>query len=293
MRQTSGLVVLVAFIAIAVAVGTYPIVRRLTQRLDGLRASVQAFGAGDLRARADVSGNDDVAFLAQQFNESAQRIERLITSQKDLLAHASHELRSPLARMRMALEIWQTTPSEAMRQELQRNMRELDELVEELLLAARLQAGSMGTQPLEDVAVMAACREECERTGARLIASDELQSLRVQGQTKHVRRLVRNLLENAQRHGQGLVELEITESADRVHIQVQDAGPGIASDERERVFDAFYRMRGASEAQGGVGLGLALVRKLSQSMGGDVQCTARPDGQTGACFVVNLPRQLA
>jgi two-component system, OmpR family, sensor kinase len=293
MRQTGGLAVLVAFIAIAVAVGTYPIVRRLTQRLDGLRASVQAFGEGQLHARADVGGDDDVAFLAQQFNESAQRIERLVTAQKDLLAHASHELRSPLARMRMALEIWQTDPSEAMREELQRNMRELDELVEELLLAARLQAGTIAALPRERVTLSPICIEECQRTQTLGVLPETLKDVAISGQAKYVRRMVRNLLENAQRHGQAQVELALIEHQDQLHIQVQDRGPGIPPDERERVFEAFYRVRGTSEAAGGVGLGLSLVKQLAQSMGGDVRCTDRPDGQSGACFVLSLPRQSA
>ena len=94
-----------ALILVAIAVGTYPVVRRLTQRLERLQRGVDALGAGELAARVKVEGRDEVARLAESFNRAAARIEKLVGAHKSLLANTSHELRTPLARIRMALEL--------------------------------------------------------------------------------------------------------------------------------------------------------------------------------------------
>src|SRR5690242_1974716 len=104
-RHGPGLLGVLLLIAAALAIGTYPVARRITRRLERLQARVDALGAGDLQARVQVEGSDEVAELARSFNRAADRIERLVASQRNVLAGASHELRSPLTRMRMALEL--------------------------------------------------------------------------------------------------------------------------------------------------------------------------------------------
>ena len=131
-------------LALAIAIGFYPLIRGLTRRLEQLETGVTAFGEGDLGARVPVQGKDEVAKLAATFNASADRIESLMKAHKLLLAHASHELRSPLSRLRMAVERLKTNPSDAGAQtEAARNIGELDALVGEILLASRLQAAEM------------------------------------------------------------------------------------------------------------------------------------------------------
>ena len=131
---------LLALVALAVALGAYPVIRRLTKRLEGLQSSVERWGSGDLSARVTVQGIDEVAFLAERFNQAAERIELLLNSHKSLLANASHELRSPLARIRMSLELMGRGASDPglLREEIERNIRELDQLIDEILLASRL-----------------------------------------------------------------------------------------------------------------------------------------------------------
>src|SRR6476469_87761 len=102
-----GLLLMLVIIALVVAAAAYPVVRRLTRRLERLQASVEAWGEGDLAARVAVEGQDEVASLAISFNQAATRIEALMRAQKSLLANASHELRSPLARIRVAVELLQ------------------------------------------------------------------------------------------------------------------------------------------------------------------------------------------
>src|SRR5438128_1508819 len=126
------------YLQVYVAIGAYPVARRLTRRLERLRAGVEGLGAGDFDARVPVEGRDEVAVLAQTFNRAADRIEALVGAQRTLLASASHELRSPLARIRVALELMGAGRPD-LRERVAEDVAELDELIGELLLASRLQ----------------------------------------------------------------------------------------------------------------------------------------------------------
>ena len=306
-RPPYGFFWMLALIGLAVALGLYPVVRRLTQRLEGLQRGVQRWGDGDLSVRVPVQGDDEVADLSQRFNAAAERIEGLMAAQKSLLANASHELRSPLARIRMGLELM-AAPADAVvqqrtRAEILRNMAELDQLIDEILLASRLDAKEADIGTVEAVDLVGLCAEECARVSAVLDVPPGLAQLEVQGVAKLLRRMVRNLLENARRygasgtHGQGIqgdetdgdgVVLSLLQSDQRVHIQVCDRGPGVPVAWRERIFEPFFRLPGASERVGGVGLGLSLVKSIAERHGGAVHCSDRPGG--GACFDIDLPQ---
>jgi len=300
-----GYVSALCLVALAVALGTYPVVRRLTRRLENLQASVEAWGDGNLGVRALVEGDDEAAFLARRFNHAAQRLEALVqardallASQKSLLANASHELRSPLARLRMGLELLQGGGErDALRQELERNISELDQLIGEILLASRLDAKEADLGAVETVDLLSLCAQECSHTGARLDCTDT--AVRVQGVPKLLRRAVRNLLENALRHGRSpsgeaapsgvVLELRQVEQAGvgLVQLAVVDSGPGVAAEHRQRVFEPFYRLPGVPETAGGAGLGLALVKSIVERHDGTVQCSNNPQG--GARFEITLP----
>lgn len=317
----------------AVALVAWPVSRRITRRLETLQRGVDQQGAGDLAARVAVQGKDEVAALARSFNRSAARIEDLVqrqdallASQKRLLANASHELRSPLARSRMALELLRSRPDEreSLVAELQRNIAELDQLVDEILLASRLETATPVFAEL-DLAGLAA--EEAARVGAELDVTGGDAPL-IAGDARLLRRLLRNLLENASRyhnrrgdggdhrgnhgvdadggngqggndhgggdhgggdHGDGSepVRIVLARGGGRVRVTVCDRGPGVPVDAREKIFEPFYRVEGHSERSGGVGLGLALVRQIATAHGGTVRCEPRDGG--GSRFVVELP----
>lgn len=286
-RTTSGYIWLLGMVALAVALGSYPIVRRLTQRVEQLRRGVERWGEGDLSARVRESGNDEVAFLARRFNIAAERVETLVKSHKSLLANASHELRSPLARIRMGLELMQPEPSPRSRDEILRNIAELDQLIDEILLNSRLDARETDIGTFEPVDLTGLAAEEAARIGAELEAADSQQSVLVTGVAKLLRRAVRNLLENARRYSNGPVQISVVRQGGQAVLRVCDRGPGVPPAERERIFEPFYRMRGASEREGGVGLGLALVRSITLRHQGTVRCEDNPGG--GACFVLSLP----
>jgi signal transduction histidine kinase len=243
-----------------------------------------------------------VAFLAERFNQSAARIEALVqsqasvlASQKALLANASHELRSPLARIRMGLELLgagSDPSSQSLQQELVRNIAELDALVEELLLASRLDASEpdMGTVEQVDLAGMVV--EECARFHLRLaLPPGPPQPLWVHGIASLLRRMVRNLLQSAQRSSSATQPAQVLLEADaqalrlRVWLPTLALTPGMG----QRVFEPFWRAPGASEKDGGVGLTLALVKAIAQRCEGSVRAYPQSAG-AGAWLEVNLPR---
>ncbi len=282
---------MLGLVGLAVALGSYPIIRRLTLRLEALQSGVERWGTGDLSTRLNADGKDEVAFLAERFNQAAQRIETLMNSHKSLLANASHELRSPLARIRMSLELINLENTSPQRIEISRSINELDQLIDEILLASRLDARQADAEPFESLDLTGLAAEECARANAELGLSATGQSLVMQGSPRLLRRLIRNLLENAKRYGQGDATVELMQKRIRqqefVVIAVHDRGPGVPLAQRERIFEPFYRLPGASEREGGVGLGLALVRSISERHGGSARCEARPGG--GATFVIELP----
>lgn len=291
LRPPFGFLWLLGLVGVAVALGVFPIIRRLFKRLETLQRGVQRFGEGDLTVRVATEGEDEVADLARQFNAAAGRIEELVQSHKSLLANASHELRSPLARIRMGLELMggDENVSKA-KAEIQRNITELDQLVDEILLASRLESPDADVGSLESVDLIGLAAEECARVDADLevLATEGLE---VPAVSKLMRRAVRNLLENARRYSHGQISLLLSREGDMAVIRVEDIGPGVPLPQRDRIFEKFYRLPGASERSGGVGLGLSLVRSIALRHGGSVECEGRLDGKPGASFVLRLPMQ--
>jgi len=281
-----GLAALLLVLFAAIAGGAWPVVRRLTRRLEALKRGVEAFGAGALHQRVAEDGRDEVAALGASFNRAAARIEALLRSHQSLLANASHELRSPLARLKMAVAMIEDAPPaqrESLRREIHANIGELDALVDEVLLASRLDAGA--AMPRQDpVDLLALAAEEA----ARVQAGVDGQPLQVAGDERLLRRALRNLLENARRYGGDAVDVAVRRDASgQAELRVCDRGPGVPEAYRERIFEAFFRLPGHAEREGGVGLGLALVRQIAQAHGGSVRCEPRDGG--GSCFVLCLP----
>jgi signal transduction histidine kinase len=282
-RPGPWLIFALAGTAVAVAVGAWPLTRRLTRRLERLKAGVEQLGAGDLSARVKIEGRDEIAALAQSFNRSAGRIEELVRSHKMLLANASHELRTPLTRINMALSLANGAPDPRQREELKADIAELDQLVGEILLASRLDAVER-VERSEDIDLLALAAEEAARDGIAV----EGNPVFVRGERALVRRMIRNLIDNARRHGSDAApDIKVSEIGGRAIVEVGDRGPGVPEGERERIFSPFYRLPGSAETGRGSGLGLALVRQIARHHGGDVQCRAREGG--GTLFVIALP----
>ena len=271
-----------ALVALAIAVGAYPVVRGLGRRLERLQAGVDRFGS-DLGARVKVEGRDEVAALAASFNRSAQRIEELVAAHRLLLANCSHELRTPLARIAVAASLLDNGADPKTRQSLKQDVAELDQLIEQILLASRLEALPILEQrePVDLLALAAeeAARYDLEATGTPVTVS---------GDRLLLRRLIRNLIENARRHGgDGPIDLSVERQGERAVLEVADRGPGVPEAERQRIFEPFYRPAGSRESGRGSGLGLALVLDIARRHGGNAVCVAAEGG--GSRFRVDLP----
>ena len=316
-----GIAALVVLLFLAVAAGAWPVVRRLTRRLEALKQGVEAFGAGALHQRVAEEGRDEVAAVAASFNRAAARVEALVRSHQSLLANSSHELRSPLTRLKMAVSMLEdAAPAqrERLRKEIHANIGELDALVEEVLLASRLDAAQEALQrepvdllalaaeeaaraqvPAEEAARVQVPAEEAARvqvsTGDASVVQAVVQgpaqghALVVKGDERLLRRAVRNLLENACRYGGAEVQVTVSQAASPgfVELRVCDRGPGVPEAWRERIFEPFLRLPGHAEREGGVGLGLSLVRQIATRHGGQVRCEPRAGG--GSCFSLTLP----
>jgi signal transduction histidine kinase len=281
-KSKGKLLLAILIVAVAIGVASLPAVRYLTRRLEDLRHGVEHWGEGDLSSRVAVCGHDEIALVAQSFNRAADRVEHLVQSQKSLLANASHELRSPLARLRMATEMFEASPSDSLREEIICNLTELDELVDEILLKSRLDSDQKPSiDQFVDLLPLAA--EEAAAIGAEVDGD----SLTVPGNERLLRRLIRNLVQNASRHGKAPITVYVTRQADHAQIAVCDTGDGIKPEEAARVFEPFYRPEGRSESAGGWGLGLALVAEIARLHGGRAWYSPIEDG--GACFTVSLP----
>jgi signal transduction histidine kinase len=269
-----GLIAFLGAIALAVALCAYPMVRKLTRRLERLQAGVEQLGAGDLAARVNVEGKDEVAMLAASFNRAAARIEDLVSSHKLLLANASHELRTPLSRIRMGVELLKEAagPQDLKRKaDLERDIAEIDALIDSILLSSRLDA-VRGLDRREEIDLLALAAEEAARYEHCTVAGEPVT---VYGDGTLLRRMMRNLIENAERHGAPPVDIEVRPVHAGASITVSDHGLGIAPGDRERVFAPFFRLPGRDRGVG-AGLGLTLVRQIARQHGGEAEWVGTP-----------------
>jgi signal transduction histidine kinase len=181
-----------------------------------------------------------------------------------MLANTSHELRTPLSRIRLGIELLKETGDSKRKTELERDIAELDGLIEQILLSSRLEAVK-GADTLEEIDLLALAAEEAARYEQCSVTG---QPVIVQGDRGLLQRMVRNLVDNGQRHGVAPIDVEVRPDAGQAVVTVSDQGPGIAASERERIFLPFHRALGSKTAAG-TGLGLTLVRQIARQYGGD------------------------
>ena len=279
-----GLVLMLSAIAGTIALCAYPVVRGLTRRLEKLQTAVETLGQGRLATRVNVEGKDEVASLAMSFNRAAARIEELIAANRMLLANTSHELRTPLTRIRLGLERLDPRADPAVADRLRADITELDNLIDELLLASRLDTND-DLDVREPIDLLGLAAEECARYDD---CSLDGAPATVSGDPALLRRLIRNLLDNAEKHGTAPITVTLSAAANNVRLDVSDAGPGIPRADRERAFEAFYRAQGTA-SKSGTGLGLALVRQIAMRHGGTAEIA--DDGATASTIRITLPRK--
>lgn len=228
---------------------------------------------------------DQMQELVQAWNDMAERIERLVRGQKELLANISHELRSPLARVRLALELLPRDPaSEGRLREVEADLGELERLISDVLMTSRLSATGLPTQPqpvelgplLEQVAERA---DHDPLTAGKDVRIEAAPELVIEADAGLLRRAIFNLVENAAKYGAAPIVVTAKRvDVDAVEIAVTDEGEGIAPGDRERVFEPFFRIDRArtpsANAPQGFGLGLTLARRVAEAHGGTIAVAA-------------------
>jgi two-component system, OmpR family, sensor kinase len=271
-----------------IALVSLPITRAIVRPLERVTRAARALGAGDLSARTHIRRSDEIGDLAQAFDDMAARLERLVETEKELLANISHELRTPLARIRVALELAEGDDPDGARRRLRGigdDLTELEALVEQVLLTARLDHS--GTLPLarESVEVAAIVKRACERfevvhVDHRLEPTVEEVTIHADG--KLLRRVVDNLLDNAAKYADpesGPIEIEVEAAGGGVRFEVRDRGMGVSESDLPQLFAPFFRTdRSRARGTGGTGLGLALCRRVVEAHGGTIEAASREGG---------------
>jgi signal transduction histidine kinase len=248
------------------------IAHNLTRPLWEISRVAQDIGAGRLNSRALVRARDpkEVRLLADSINDMASRIERQRQDQRMLLAAVSHELRTPLARVRVLIELLRESgPSEKTLDELEREAIEMDRLVGELLASSRLDFAALRPLTLDGVELST---RALERAGISPgVLKVETSNARFEGDATLIARALSNLIDNAERHGQGLLTFRVSGRPGFVVFEAEDGGPG---------------MEASAPDRGSLGLGLTLVRRIAEAHGGSAFASSRPEGGARVGFEV-------
>ncbi|MGK8500362.1 sensor histidine kinase [Nocardia asiatica] len=276
---------------VVVAAVTWLVTRRALRPVEAIRAQLAEIMDGDLSRRVpEPRSRDEIARLAKTTNATLAALERSADRQRQFIADAAHELRSPIASLRTQLEVAQAHPDLLELDGLIDDTIRLEHLAADLLLLARLDAGEQPRS--ERVDLTALVRDElAHRVGDRvtvdLAAPDD--AVVVTGSRTQLARVLGNLVDNAQRHAASTVLVTVERGADgRIVLSVADDGPGVPQADRDRIFQRFVRLDDArTRDEGGAGLGLAIVRDVVERHGGAIHVTDGAPG--GACFVVTLP----
>jgi signal transduction histidine kinase len=274
---------------------SYALASHLANPVRRLKEAVERFGTGDLSARVQMRRADELGQLAGAFNQMADRTESLVTAQRRLLQDISHELRSPLARLNVAVELARSAPDpEPNLDRIQKEADRLNALVSELIEVTRAEGdpAHRRTEPvrLDEIVSEVVEDSEIEANASRCrIEFSKPPGIAVLGDAELLRRAVENVLRNAIRHAPAgtAVQVELEERKNTVLIRIRDHGPGVPPDALPLLFEPFYRVESdRGRSSGGVGLGLAIVRRAVEIHQGAVKAyNANP----GLAVEIDLP----
>jgi signal transduction histidine kinase len=295
-------VLFVAALLSLVLIGSVVFARSLVKPLGRLARAARAFGRGDLSVRVGLRRKDELGDVAQAFDDMAERITLLIQTQRELLANVSHELRTPLARIRVALDLATEGDSAAARDALASittDWGDLERLVEDVLATARLDLGSSGAAPplrrdevdVEQLARAVETRFSLVYPGSVLDVEIEPGLPPLIGDRALLKRVLDNLVDNARKYSdaESPVGLHVTSEPEGICLSVVDRGMGIESADLPHIFTPFFRAdRSRTRKTGGVGMGLALVRRIVHAHGGRIDVDSEPG--RGTSMEVHLPR---
>lgn len=292
------LVLMVALAALSIiTVAAYFIIHPLERKLKKMESAVRRIRGGDLSARAQVQGSDEVSQLAHAFNGMAEHIQRLIDSQREMTRAVSHELRTPVARLRFGMEMLAETDDGDQRydqlQLLDQDVEQLNQLIDEILTYAKLEQGtpSLKFETIELKTLMHRVSQETMalNTGLIIEVNEHEADVRVEAEMRYLHRILQNLAGNALRYARTRVRISGGVRGNSAWIRVEDDGPGIPEKDRERIFEPFARLDDSrTRSSGGYGLGLSIVQRIAFWHGGSMEVGQSPDLK-GACFTFRWP----
>lgn len=298
-RQTA---IIVGLVLACTAITSVAFARTLAGPLEKLASAARAFGAGRLDVRAGLRRKDELGLVSEAFDEMAGRITQLLRSQKELLANVSHELRTPLSRIRVALDLAAEGDAQTAREllpDITEDLSELERLVSDVLTTSRLELvtdGASGVPPLRLERVdanalldKAAARFHTARPKHRLEVQVDGTLPTLEADPVLLRRVLDNLLDNAGKYSEPgtTVKLHARAQGDSLQVDIQDQGIGIESEDLARVGTPFFRTdRSRARTTGGVGLGLALVRRILEAHHGRLSLESQPGQGTTARVVL-------
>ena len=238
-----------------------------------IAATIALFGKGNLSARVDDPRQDEIGQLGRSFNQMADRLEKLIVSERRLLSDISHELRSPLARLKFAIKLARTsTDSKAALDRIERDVDRITTLVADIMEISFIEAGpalqDAGVARAADIMdeVIRDCRLEAQSHGCRIAVNGQIAG-QVRGNPELLRRAVENVLRNGIRYSppQSTIEVNVAENHRTATISIRDYGPGVPAEALTRIFDPFFRVEEARDPMGGgSGLGLSIAKQAVQ-----------------------------
>lgn len=264
------------------------IARRIARPIVHLAEVARDLGDGKLasRARLDRREMGEIGVLTGAINDMADDIERQMRDQRELLAAVSHELRTPLGHLRLLVDLLAPTADPARLAELEREILEMDRLVGELLASSRIDFSALATTRLDVAALAATALERAGLPAERLEV--EAGDVHAEADATLLLRAIGNLVDNAERHGKGLVRLSVRARPGGIVVEAEDSGPGFPGDALGRAFEPFQRREPGRDDGRSLGLGLSLVRRIAEAHRGRAYARNRDGG--GAVVGIDLPR---
>ncbi|MEK6787342.1 MAG: ATP-binding protein [Pseudomonadota bacterium] len=294
-----SLVIMASVLALLIiTLASYGLIHIFELRIQAIEGTVARIREGNLSARVEMQGSDEIARLAQTLNQMAGHIQRLLDAQRELTQAVSHELRTPLARLRFGMEMLAESEDVEHRYEqlerLDEDVEQLNQLIDEILTYANLEKGTpdLAFEAVDMVALMR--RIERETIALRKPARLEVvlpEELVVDAVPRYIHRVIQNLVGNALRYADSVVRVTCVLEGDQAVLMVEDDGPGIPEDQRSRVFEPFTRLDDSrTRSTGGYGLGLSIVNRIVFWFAGSIRVTAS-SSLGGAAFTMRWPRR--
>ncbi|MBY0372316.1 HAMP domain-containing histidine kinase [bacterium] len=285
--RAGEIVALISVLTLIIAL-SYILLRKTLTPIGSLSAAVEALGQGNLHHEVAVTGKDELASLARSFNGMAKNLREMVERKERMLIDISHELRSPVARAKVAAEF---IADAQIKRSITEDLGEMDHMIRDLLESARLHA-EQSTLELSDFEMQPLLEQAIHRYASDRKVSCQFpkNAVHVTGDRERLATVVKNLLENAVKYATAPAALEVTleETPREILFTVRDEGPGIPVAEQERVFEPFYRLdRSRTRSTGGFGLGLSLSRRILEAHKGTLTVES---AEPGARFIACLPK---